>query len=87
MVRRFVHFGVLSIAKYRYSENSAANPIFLKIPLILKKSRYWYKNARNIFQKESLTLLFRGKIPSVGNPGVNKWFWPVPRNFPCTRTV
>jgi hypothetical protein len=30
MVRRFVHFGVLCISKYRYGENSAANPIFKK---------------------------------------------------------
>jgi hypothetical protein len=26
MFRRFVHFGLLCIAKYRYGENSAANP-------------------------------------------------------------
>jgi hypothetical protein len=33
MVRRFMHFGVLCIEKYRFGENSAANPNFKKIPL------------------------------------------------------
>jgi hypothetical protein len=32
MVRRFVHFGVICIAKYQYGENIVANPNFLKIP-------------------------------------------------------
>jgi hypothetical protein len=58
MVRRFVHFGVLCIEKYRYGENSAAN-------LNLEKSFYYFKspdnglkNAQNVFQNNTEIIFF-----------------------------
>jgi hypothetical protein len=77
MLYRFVHFGVLFIAKYWNGENSAASPNFKKIPLILKSSDIGLKKPGTSFKK----LCFLGsKSPKLKTLVYTNVFAP-PGNF------
>jgi hypothetical protein len=52
MVRRYVHFEVICTAKYRYGENSAANPNLKKnLFNTFKSPDIGIKNVLSVFQK------------------------------------
>jgi hypothetical protein len=74
---RFVHFVVLVIDKYRYGENSVANP---NLKNHFKSPDICFKIGQTIFKKDPQ--IFRGKITEVGNLGVNKFFGPARRFLP-----
>jgi hypothetical protein len=57
-------FEVLCIAKYRYGENSAANPIFKNLFNTLKVQILAYKCPER-FSKESQNSYFREKSPKL----------------------
>jgi hypothetical protein len=79
MFCRFVHFGVFCLAKYRYGENSAANPNFKKIALTLQKSRYQFKKYQEHFSTKKFAFL--GENPLSWQPWYKQMSLARPDDF------